>query len=116
MSRSFTAAEIAAANDTDLYGLPISNAVTLCGLHDGPLETYLNENPHIKQINLCLDADRRGSEASERLTGKYKALGYEMEPSLPPSGKDWNDYLSIHHRLCIPKYPRHRNAIACKAD
>ena len=30
-----------------------SNAVALCGLHHGPLDNYLRENPHLKRMDLC---------------------------------------------------------------
>ena len=38
-----------------------SNAVALCGLYRGPLDNYLRENPHLKQIVLCLDRRQRRS-------------------------------------------------------
>ncbi len=41
----------------------------------------------------CLDAAKRGREAAGRLGAKYRALGYETETRVPPSGKDWNAYL-----------------------
>ena len=31
-----------------------SNAVALCCLYDGPLDSYLRENPHLRRIDLCL--------------------------------------------------------------
>ena len=68
-------------------------AVALCGLYDGPLETYLKDAPHIRRIVLCLDADGWGRKAAERLGEKYRGLGYETEDRLPPSGKDWNEFL-----------------------
>lgn len=71
------------------------NAVALCGLYDGPLETYLAENPHIRRILLCLDADGPGREAAGRLGEKYRGLGYGTEERFPPSGKDWNECLQI---------------------
>ena len=37
-----------------------SNAVALCGLYEGPLNTYLRESPSIRYILLCLDADAPG--------------------------------------------------------
>ena len=43
-----------------------SNAVALCGLYQGPLDTYLRENSHLKRIVLCLDADGPGREATEK--------------------------------------------------
>lgn len=76
-----------------LYGR--SNAVALCGLHDAPLETYLDDNPYIRRIVLCLDADGPGRKAAERLGAKYRTLGYRMENRVPLSGKDWNEYLQL---------------------
>ena len=70
-----------------------SNAIALCGLYDGPLETYLKDAPHIRRIVLCLDADGWGREAAERLGEKYRGLGYGVEKQFPPSGKDWNEFL-----------------------
>lgn len=68
-------------------------AVALCGLYDGPLETYLKDAPHIRRIVLCLDADGWGRKAAERLGEKYRGLGYGVEKQFPPSGKDWNEFL-----------------------
>ena len=79
-----------------LYGT--ANAVALCGLHDAPLETYLHDNPHIRRIVFCLDADGPGREAAGKLTAKYRTLGYGTENRVPPAGKDWNEYLQYHVR------------------
>ena len=68
-------------------------AVALCGLYDGPLETYLKDAPHIRRIILCLDADGPGREAAGKLGEKYRGLGYGVEKQFPPSGKDWNEFL-----------------------
>lgn len=76
-----------------LHEQPLSNAIALCGLYEGPLETYLADYPHIGRIVLCLDADWPGRKAAQKLSNKYRALGYGMETRAPPSGKDWNDYL-----------------------
>lgn len=70
-----------------------SNAVALCGLYDGPLETYLREHPHLTRIVLCLDADKWGREAAARLTEKYTRRGYAVSVREPVQGKDWNEYL-----------------------
>lgn len=71
------------------------NAVALCGLYDGPLETYLRENPHIRQIDLCLDVDKKGQEAVEELKKKYTQRGYSVTVHTPRRGKDWNEYLQF---------------------
>lgn len=70
-----------------------SNAIALCGLHDAPLETYLHENPRIRCIDLCLDADEPGRRAVEQMTDKYAPKGYSLAVHTPARGKDWNQYL-----------------------
>lgn len=78
-----------------LHERPMSNAIALCGLYEGPLDTYLQENPGIRYIFLCLDADSPGKEAAERLTEKYGQQGYGVSYKPPPYGKDWNKYLQM---------------------
>lgn len=70
-----------------------SNAVALCGLYEGALDTYLRDNPAIRQIALCLDADGPGQTAAEQFQSKYEKLGYTVKIKKPPRGKDWNEYL-----------------------
>ena len=70
-----------------------ANAVALCCLDDGALATYLTEHPHLKNIALCLDADRWGQEAAKEMRDKYEKQGYTVAVHLPPGGKDWNEYL-----------------------
>ena len=75
-----------------------SNAVALCGLYQGPLDTYLRENPHLKQIVLCLDADGPGQEATEKFREEYAQKGYTVSTRTPAHGKDWNEYLQQRGR------------------
>ena len=70
-----------------------SNAVALCGLYQGPLDTYLRENPHLKRIILCLDADEPGQETTEKFRAEYVQRGYDVSTRMPAQGKDWNAYL-----------------------
>ena len=70
-----------------------SNAVALCGLYQGPLDTYLRENSHLKRIVLCLDADGPGREATEKFQAEYAEKGYTVSARAPAQGKDWNEYL-----------------------
>lgn len=70
-----------------------SNAVALCGLYRGPLDNYLRENPYLKQIVLCLDADGPGREAAEKFLDEYTQEGYAVSIQIPAQGKDWNEYL-----------------------
>lgn len=85
-----------------LYGDPKTNAVALCCLHDGTLEQYLKENPYIQVIRFCLDNDKWGREATERLQAKYTGRGYTVVSRTPPDGKDWAEY-AAKKRLCQPR-------------
>ena len=69
------------------------NALALCGLSDRALETYLADNPHLRHIALCLDADAPGRTAAEELRKKYEGRGYRVSTMEPKIGKDWNEYL-----------------------
>ncbi len=75
-----------------------SNAVALCCLYDGPLDTYLRENPHLRRIDLCLDADGPGREAAENMKQKYAQRGYSVFVHTPARGKDWNEYLQYRQK------------------
>jgi hypothetical protein len=75
-----------------------SNAVALCCLYEGPVDTYLQENPHIRLIDLCLDADGPGREAAEKMKEKYAGKGYVVSIHTPPRGKDWNEYLQFRQK------------------
>lgn len=55
-----------------------TNAVALCGLYDGALQTYLQAHPEIRRIALCLDADAPGRAAAQQLKDKYSARGYAV--------------------------------------
>ena len=65
-----------------------SNAVALCGLYQGPLDTYLRESP--------LEADRpvlgRGygpeQESTERFREEYTRKGYTVSTRTPAKDKD----------------------------
>ena len=76
-----------------------SNAIALCGLHEGALDTYLRDTPNIRRIGLCLDADGPGQTAAERLQAKYEGMGYTVKIQRPPRGKDWNEYLQQRGRI-----------------
>ena len=71
----------------------VSNAVALCGLYSGPLDSYLQENPHLKQITLLLDGDEPGIRTAKEMREKYKNDGYAVEIRVPKYGKDWNEQL-----------------------
>ena len=85
----------------------VSNAVALCGLYSGALDTYLEENPHLRHIVLCLDADAPGQTAAKQLQEAYTKKGYTVSIQSPEYGKDWNEQLqqrvAVRERRCAVK-------------
>ena len=75
-----------------------TNAVALCGLYDGALQTYLQAHPEIRRIALCLDADEPGQKAARQLQEKYQLQGYAVAVEKLRCGKDWNEYLQ--RKIC----------------
>ena len=72
-----------------------SNALALCCLDDRALSVFLREHPAVRKVVLCLDHDRPGLEAADRIGQKYAAEGYAVQTLFPPSRKDWNSYLAF---------------------
>lgn len=70
-----------------------TNKLALSMLDDKPLRTFLKENPQIKNINLYLDNDERGSAASTKIKKEYSEEGYNVTDYKVPAGKDLNEYL-----------------------
>lgn len=72
--------------------------LSLGGLTSVALNRYLNDNPNIEKINLCLNNDDRGLEATEDLAAKYRD-NFTIEIKLPKL-KDWNeDLISISEAI-----------------
>ena len=86
-----------------------SNALALCGLFNGALDTYLKDHPHLKRIILCLDADSPGQEAAKKLKAEYEQKGYQVSTCTPPLYKDWNEYLQYQVRKMAIKSPKTTN-------
>ena len=77
----------------EAYG---ENAIALGGVADHPLETFLNDYPHIKSIRFCLDSDEAGVKAANELAKKYLAKGYEIKVVIPGDEcKDFNEMLQL---------------------
>ena len=67
--------------------------VQLCGLSEQGLFQMLEDVPYIRQVALCLDRDRAGLQAEERIQKNLEGRGYREVFPLFPSGKDWNEDL-----------------------
>lgn len=75
--------------------------VSLCGVAEHALLQLLEENPQVKRIGLCLDNDKAGLKARERLTGILAEKGYGEVFSLLPRQKDWNEDLQMAHQIPV---------------
>lgn len=73
--------------------------VSLCGVAEHALLQLLVENPQVKKIGLCLDSDKAGLKARERLTGILAEKEYGEVFSLLPQRKDWNEDLQAQKAM-----------------
>lgn len=76
-----------------LYGVTKfdSSLISLGGISDKALESYLKENPNINQITLCLDNDEAGLFSCNQIKNKYESK-YKIKRHVP-KGKDFNEDL-----------------------
>ena len=56
------------------------------------LDQYLQDNPHIERIILCLDNDEPGRLASQSIRNRLEPT-YTVIDNPPRVGKDYNDLL-----------------------
>ena len=85
--------------------------VSLCGVSEHALLQLLVENPQVQKVGLCLDNDKAGQKARERLTGILVEKGYGEVFSLLPQQKDWNEDLQMTQQVPVAAAV-HRSAIA----
>jgi len=64
--------------------------ISLCGVAEHALMHALETHPHLRRVGMCLDNDRAGLEAAERISGKLKQAGYDEISRLLSHEKDWN--------------------------
>ena len=71
--------------------------LSLGGVVSKALNKFLEQNPGITHIWLCLDKDKSGHEASKRIIGELLQdphhINIKITVSTPPLGKDWSDSL-----------------------
>ncbi len=78
------------------------NCISLGGISDKALIKFLDNNKNIKSINLCLDVDDAGVNASEKIKENINNLypnKYNINVSTPLYGKDFNEFLIINNKL-----------------
>jgi len=70
--------------------------VALCGTSEHAMLWMLEQHPQLQKVGLCLDKDKAGLQAADRLTGILQEKGYDqIQRFLPAMGKDWNEELQI---------------------
>lgn len=69
--------------------------VALCGVAEHAMLQLLADAPQVQRIGLCLDHDKAGMKARERLTAILAEKGYGEVFSLLPQQKDWNEDLQV---------------------
>lgn len=75
-----------------LHNAPIPNIISLGGLSDKALATFIKNNPQVKEITLCLDNDEAGKAAGEKIKEKYSDQGFIVSVRFPKT-KDFNQDL-----------------------
>lgn len=83
--------------------------VALCGVAEHALLQLLSDNPQIKKIGLCLDNDKAGLKARERITKILSERGYGNVFSLFSRQKDWNEDLQAQRgQMAVPTPERNQ--------
>lgn len=90
-------------------GFASHSYVSLCGVAEHALLRLLKDNPQVRKIGLCLDNDKAGLKARERITNILLERGYENVFSLFPQQKDWNEDLQLRHeQMSVPMAERNQ--------
>ena len=100
-----TMTNISMGNDGAYTG---QNRISLNGLSDLALTKYLENNPDVKEIHICLNNDfgavkkdgtpdeNHGQAAAQQIAEKFSGKGYICVNHLPPYNQnDWNDALKV---------------------
>jgi len=94
--------------------------LSLGGVSSLALNTFLENNPQISAVYLCLDYDKPGKEATERISkellgnDRYSHISIYAAP--PPVGKDFNDTLKFMQKKIIERDLQAENIADDTAD
>lgn len=77
--------------------------VSLCGVAEHALVQLLADHPQVQKIGLCLDNDKAGIKARERIKGILSERGYGNVFSLFSQQKDWNEDLQAQKSMTVPE-------------
>jgi hypothetical protein len=90
--------------------------LSLGGTSPLALITFLEREPQISEVKLCLDADEAGQSGSERiavqLAGDKRFAHVAAEYTSSPKGKDYNEYLLLLRQRTQQQSRRRQAAIS----
>ena len=69
--------------------------VALCGVAEHALMQLLSDAPYVRKVGLCLDNDKAGIQARERIKQSLSERGYSDVFPLFSQQKDWNEDLQV---------------------
>ena len=75
--------------------------LALDGLSPKSLFQFLDENPEVREIDLCLDNDEGGRKGVSRITEQLTELGYADVRANLPTLKDWNESLIAQNENAV---------------
>lgn len=74
--------------------------IALGGVGASPLFSLLERQPHIVAVAICLDNDRAGIKACERIEKQLLEKGYGVRKEIPRE-KDWNKRLTANEQVSL---------------
>ena len=87
--------------------------VALCGVAEHALLQLLSDVSQVKRIALCLDNDKAGIQARERIKQRLSERGYRDVFPLFSQQKDWNEDLQA---LTKPPPKQEEQGFAMRMD
>ena len=76
----------------------IHSYVACCGVSIQPVLKMLERMDKPEMVYLCLDNDKAGQKACDRMTAQLREQGY-VSVRIRPTTKDWNEDLKALHRM-----------------
>ena len=67
--------------------------VAVCGVSAAPIHHFLETQPQLGEVTLCLDNDEAGHNAARRIAAELLNKWNTAVSAEFPSQKDWNDEL-----------------------
>jgi DNA primase len=81
--------------------------LSLGGVSSVALKSFLERNPNITEIQLCLDSDNAGRDAATRIVGELLANKQNFDKRIivapPPIGKDYADTAKAIQQIHMEK-------------